>query len=219
MKAVIVGGGKVGYNLLKTLKEKHYNVVLIERNLDVCNLIAEEFNGDVIHGDGTDLEVLRDAEIEDAQLVAAVTGKDEENLVICQIASKKFNVSKTISRINNPKNISVFKTLGVNNTVCSTEVIANLIEWELSMDRIKVIKTFENGEVVLVEAILEGKNSWEDKKVEDLKIPEDCVIVTIFREDKTIYPKVSTTIRKDDRILIVTNIQGTEELKKSIFGR
>lgn len=219
MKAVIVGGGKVGYNLLKTLKEKQYNVVLIERNLDVCNLIAEEFNGDVIHGDGTDLEVLRDAEIEDAQLVAAVTGKDEENLVICQIASKKFNVSKTISRINNPKNISVFKTLGVNNTVCSTEVIANLIEWELSMDRIKVIKTFENGEVVLVEAILEGKNSWEDKKVEDLKIPEDCVIVTIFREDKTIYPKGSTTIRKDDRILIVTNIQGTEELKKSIFGR
>lgn len=127
MRIVIVGGGKVGYYLMKSLFEDGNNVSLIEVQRSLCEKIAEEFNDVVIWGDGTSLEVLCDAGIEQADVVVAATGKDEENLTICQIAKINFKVKKTISRINNPKNIQIFEALGVDKTVCSTEVIANLI--------------------------------------------------------------------------------------------
>lgn len=112
MKVIIVGGGKVGYYLLKMLKDKRYEITLIEKSRKICNKIAEDFNIAIICGDGTDLDVLKDAGIEDAEVVAAVTGKDEENLVICQITKNTFSVNKTIARINNPKNRLIFKTRG-----------------------------------------------------------------------------------------------------------
>lgn len=127
MDIIIVGGGKVGYYLLKSLHKQH-EVILIEKNREVCEKIAEEFNDMILWGDGTDLDVLKDAAIENANVVVAATGKDEENIIICQIAKRNFNINKTIARVNNPKNIKVFEQLGVDKTVCSTEVIANMIE-------------------------------------------------------------------------------------------
>jgi trk system potassium uptake protein TrkA len=128
MKAIIVGGGKVGYYLFKTLRENRYDVVLVERKEALCKKISEELDGEIICGDGSDLEVLKDADIRRAEVVAAVTGKDEENLVICQMAKMNFNVQKTIARINDPKNGPIFKALGVDEIVCNTETISNLIE-------------------------------------------------------------------------------------------
>ena len=109
MKTIIVGGGKVGYNLFKTLKKQNYEVSLVERDKDTCMKIAEDFDADVIWGDGTNLNVLEDAGIENADIIVAVTGADEENMVICQIAKLTFENMKTIARINNPKNIDMFK--------------------------------------------------------------------------------------------------------------
>ena len=88
MKSIIIGGGKIGSNLLKTLKERGYDVTLIEKNEEICRKIANDIEADIICGDGTDLDVLHDAGIKNADLLAAVTGKDEENLVICQIAER-----------------------------------------------------------------------------------------------------------------------------------
>jgi trk system potassium uptake protein len=128
MKAIIVGGGKVGYYLFKTLRENRCDVVLVERKEALCKKISEELDGEIICGDGSDLEVLKDADIRRAEVVAAVTGRDEENLVICQMAKMNFNVKKTIARINDPKNGPIFKALGVDEIVCNTEAISNLIE-------------------------------------------------------------------------------------------
>lgn len=127
MDIIIIGGGKVGYYLLKSLHKKH-EVVLIEKNRAVCEKIAQEFNDLILWGDGTSLDVLKDASIENANVVVAATGKDEENIIICQIAKENFKISRTIARVNNPKNIKIFEQLGVDKTVCSTEVIANMIE-------------------------------------------------------------------------------------------
>jgi trk system potassium uptake protein len=128
MKAIIVGGGKVGYYLFKTLRENRFDVVLVEKERALCKKISEELDGEIICGDGLDPDVLKDADINRAQVVAAVTGKDEENLIICQMAKMNFNVKKTIARINNPKNGPIFKDLGVDEIVCNTEIIWNLIE-------------------------------------------------------------------------------------------
>ena len=111
MRAIIIGGGKVGYFLVKTLLERNVRVTLIEKDKDRASQISKELDIDVLWGDGSDLSILQEANISECELVAAVTGSDEENLVVCQIVKLSFKNSKTIARINNPKNIKMFNTL------------------------------------------------------------------------------------------------------------
>lgn len=218
MRAIIIGGGKVGYYLLKTLKDKKYDITLVERNSDICEKIAAEIDGDIICGDGTDFDVLKDAGIEEAEMVAAVTGKDEENLVICQIAKSSFKVKKTIARINNPKNRLIFKSLGVDKTVCSTEVIANLIEWQLTEDRLKVIQTLDRGEMVLAEGIVNLNSPCCGKIISSLNLPNECVIVSILRGDRVIFPKGGIEIKDRDRLMIMTAVESKKAVERCILG-
>jgi trk system potassium uptake protein len=205
VKTIIVGGGKVGYNLFKTLKERGYEVTLIEKDKEDSLRIAEDFNMDVIWGDGTNLDVLVDAGIEEADIVAAVTGSDEENLVICQIAKLSFNTKKTIARVNNPKNTVMFKNLGIDDTVCSTEVIANLIEFSLDKEDYRIISILERGSMVLAELCIKETTPWSNKVVKDLDLPAECVLVSILRGDNVIYPRGDTKILVNDKVIIITN--------------
>lgn len=214
MKSIIIGGGKVGYYLLKTLKKRGYNVILIERNADICQKIAEDINAEIICGDGTDLDVLKDAGIQEAEIVAAVTGTDEENLVICEIAKVSFDINKTIARINNPKNIAMFKALGVDKTVCSTEVIANLIEYEFDKDNFKLIHVFERGSMILVEIIIHDDDGWCNQFIQNMDLPTECVITSILRDEKVIYPRGDTQFLKNDKVLVITNKTALTKLKK-----
>jgi len=205
VKTIIVGGGKVGYNLLKTLKDRGYKVTLIERDKDTCLKIAEDFDADVIWGDGTNLEVLKDAGIEDAEIVAAVTGTDEENLVICQIAKLTFNTKKTIARVNNPKNTIMFKNLGIDDTVCSTQVIANLIEYSFNKEDYRIISILEHGAMVMAELSMKEDTYWNNKRVKELSLPTECVLVSILRGESVIYPRGDSEILKEDKVVIITN--------------
>ncbi len=216
MKAIVVGGGKLGYFLVKNLLENNTEVILIERDLDRANQISAELDIDVLCGDGSDLSILKEADIENSELIAAVTGSDEENLVVCQIAKVSYSKSKTIARINNPKNIKMFKLLGVDRTVCSTEVIANLIRNEMNSETIKVIQTFEMGSMVLAEMMIYPKHPWLNKAIKDIKIPHDLVLVSILRENEVIYPKGDTLIQKGDVVMVVSNLETIEVLRKHI---
>lgn len=218
MKAIIVGGGKVGYYLFKTLREKGYDVVLVERGKDQCDKISEELDGEIICGDGTDSEVLKDADIERAEVVAAVTGKDEENLVICQMAKMNFGVNKTIARINNPKNRPIFKALGVDRTVCSTEVISNLIEGAIGSEEIRAVQTLDRGEILLLEVEIASKSPWSNKMIKDIDMPEECVIASIIRNDKVVYPRGYINILQGDKVLLVTSSEKKKLLEKSVIG-
>ena len=217
MKTIIVGGGKIGFNLLKTLKERDREVTLIERDKETCMKIVDEINADVICGDGTDLEVLRDADIEEAEIVAAVTGTDEENLVICQIAKLIFNSKRTIARVNNPKNTIMFKNLGIDNTVCSTEVIANLIEYSLNKDDYRIIDTFQRGAMVLVELPIKENSIWRNKMIKDLVLPKECVLVSVLRGEEVIYPRGNTEILNDDNVLVITNNSALSDLAADLY--
>jgi len=214
MKSIIIGGGKVGSNLLKTLKERGYNVTLVEMDEETCRRIAEDISAVVICGDGTDIDVLKDAGINEADIIAAVTGKDEENLVICQIAKKGFNIGKSIARINNPKNISLFKALGVDQTVCSTEVIADLIEYEFDRDICKIVQTFDRGAMILVEVAVNENNRWLDMFIKDIVLPSECVVASILRDGKVIFPRGDTQICRNDSMHIITNRSTFPEIKK-----
>ena len=206
MRSIIIGGGKVGFNLLKTMKERGHLVTLIERDRALCEKIADETNGNIIWGDGTDLDVLRDAGIEDAEIIAAVTGTDEENLVICQIAKISYEGKTTIARVNNPKNMKMFKTLGIDSTVCSTDVIANLIESELDKSNYRVVHTLERGSMVLAEIIITKESPWCDRLVKDLVLPEECIFTSVLRADNVIYPKGDTVLESGDKVLVISNL-------------
>lgn len=214
MRAIIIGGGKVGYFLVKTLLEKKMKVTLIEKNRERASQISKELDIDVLWGDGSDLSILHEAKIEDCQLIAAVTGSDEENLVVCQIVKLRFKNTKTIARINNPKNIKMFKMLGVDKTVCSTEVIANLIHAEIDGDGIKIIQTFEMGSMLLAEIIIHQKHKWMNQMIKDLILPRKLVIVSILRHDEVIYPKGDVMIQSEDKIVFVCDKETISGLKK-----
>ena len=214
MRAIIIGGGKVGYFLVKTLLEKKMKVTLIEKNRDRATQISKELDIDVLWGDGSDLSILEEADINDCQLVAAVTGSDEENLVVCQIVKLRFENTKTIARINNPKNTKMFRMLGVDKTVCSTEVIANLIHAEFESDTIRIIQTFEMGTMLLAELVLHGNHKWLSKEIRNLELPRKLVIVSILRNDEVIYPKGNVMLQLDDKVVFVCDKETISGLKK-----
>ncbi|MDD3926200.1 MAG: TrkA family potassium uptake protein [bacterium] len=132
MYVILVGGGKVGYYLTKTLLAEGFEVTLIEKNRSIFEKLFQEFKGSVVLGDGTDIKVLHDAGAGRADLVASVTGYDQDNLVACQLAKRKFGVGRTIARVNNPKNEEILRRLGVDTTLSSTRVIFSLIEQEVA---------------------------------------------------------------------------------------
>lgn len=214
MASIIIGGGKIGFYLLKTLLERKVDTVLIERDPVLCRKIANELDVTVIEGDGTDINVLRDAGIESAEIVAAVTGTDEENLVVCKIAKVNFSVPITFARVNNPKNTAMFKALGIDNTVCSTEVIANMIERELERDDYHVVQTFENGELLLAEVMITAENPWNHHRIKDLRLPDECVITSIFRSEKILFPKGDSEILEYDKVVLITNKAGLQKMRR-----
>lgn len=218
MRVVVIGGGKVGFYLIKTLKQKKHKVILIEKDKKLCNQISERLDIDIINGDGTDINVLKDADIDIADVVAAVTGKDEENLIICQVVKNNFNIQHTIARVNNPKNQEIFKMLGVDNTVCSTQVITNLVDWECESEQIKITQIFERGEMVLVEVEVDKKVSWCNKYIKDLNLPYNSVLVSIFRNREVIYPKGDTLIQEKDKVLLVTDSSNMISKNKDTYS-
>ena len=216
MKALVIGGGKVGYFLVKTLLEHKTKVTLIEKDQDRAKLISQELNIEVLCGDGSDISVLTDAGIQNTEIVAAVTGNDEENLVICQIVKVSFSKSTTIARINNPKNIKMFNQLGVDKTVCSTEVIANMINNEMNNETVKVIQTFDRGNMMVAEVFVHSNHKWANHQIKEIKLPGNLVLISVIRKDEIIYAKGDTKISKNDIVMVVGNHEAMDHLKDSL---
>ncbi len=218
MKVIIIGGGKVGFYLAKNLMNRKHEVTIIEKSKELCNLMSKKVDIDIIHGDGTDIDVLKDADIDIADVVVAATGKDEENLVICEVAKENFNIQETIARVNNPKNQDVFKMLAVDKTVCSTEVISNLIDWEFESEQIRILQIFERGNMVLIEVHINKNISWCNKFIKDIFMPMEFVIVYIYRNSQVIYPKGDLLIKDGDKVVIVTDSTNIKSKNQFIYS-
>lgn len=218
MKVIVIGGGKVGFYLAKNLLNRRHDVTLIEKNKELCNKISSKLDIDIIYGDGTDIEVLKEAEVDIADVVVAATGKDEENLVICEVAKENFNIQETIARVNNPKNQYVFKMLAVDKTVCSTEVISNLIDWEFESEQVRILQIFERGNMVLAEIYLEKDISWCNKYIKDIVMPMEFVIVYIYRDSEVIYPKGDLLLKEKDKVVIVTDSINVKSKSQFIYS-
>lgn len=215
MKVIVVGGGKVGYYLTKTLIEHNHYPTLIEIKKGLCNYLANDLDIPVIFGDGTTLEALMDAGIEEADALVSVTGKDEDNLIACQLAKSVFNVKKTVARANNPKNVEVMKQLGIDITVNTTDNIARSLEREIDLSKIRQIISLHKGEASIEEITLpESDYPLAGKTLAQLHLPEIFVFISIFRGDKLIIPRGNTQIFCGDKIMVLSPTNKLHALKE-----
>lgn len=220
MYIVIVGGGKVGYNLAKALAANKHTIALVEEEADKCKEIANELKDTlVINGDGCDLKYLEEAGIKRADVLAAVTGEDEDNLIICQLGKEYFQVPRTVARVNNPKNEKTFSELGVDVPVNSTSIIAKIIEEEASMEDFVTLLTFKRGKLAIVRIDLTENSPVVGKAVKDVKLPEDAVLVSLVRGENVIIPKGETILQEKDDVIALTTIEKEREVLDLLAGK
>lgn len=216
MKTIIVGGGKIGFYLTKTLYEKGYDVAVVESEYTVSKSIADTLDATVIWGDGTSVDTLRKAGAEDCDKLIAITGKDEANLVICQIAKRIFNIPKTVGKVNNPKNMQNMKALGVDIAISSTDNIIKLLEREVDNRRIKELIPLSDGKAAVFEIKLPDNYVYEGREIMNVTLPESCNIISITRGEDFIVARGKTQLMSNDVLLIVSATTVVEEVRRNL---
>ncbi len=214
MYILIVGGGKVGYYLTKTLVNEGTNeVLLIEKNPQKVAIFTERFGEVVMQGNGDEAATLAAAGAKRADLVIAVTGDDEDNLVICQVAKTHFNVPRTIARVNNPKNEELFRRLGIDTTVSSTNVILNLIEQLIPQRSFVHVMTLRHADMAIVEGIIPEHSQVAGQSLAEIPFPSGVVIAAIHRGAELILPTGSSVLYPGDEVIAVTKRDQEAELR------
>lgn len=213
MNIIVVGGGKVGYYLTKTLLEHGHHPSLIELSRITCALDANDLDVPIICGDGTSIAVLESADIRHCDTLISVTGKDENNLISCQLAKKMFNVKKTIAKVNNPKNAQAMRDLGVDIVISSTDNIAHLLEHEVDTANIKQLVMINHGEAAICEAELPSNYRLHGKRLSEIKLPNMVIIISISRAGMTIIPRGDTELLSGDTILFMAKQEAMHQVK------
>jgi trk system potassium uptake protein len=213
MAIMIIGGGSLGSFLAGLMEEKKEKVVLIEREESKIEKLKKDLkNSIIIHGNGSNIDVLKKAGILETDVVVACTRHDEDNVIICQLAKFEFGVSKVVSRINNPKNEWLFtKDMGVDAAVSSARILAKLIEEEAEISHLTTILNLAAGEISLVKGTVEINSKAAHKKIKELNLPNDCIIMTIVRDNKVLLPNAHCLLLPGDDVLSVVADEKREE--------
>lgn len=214
MNTVIIGGGKVGYNLARILMEKGAQVRIVEKDKSRSIALADELDIPVVCSGGMLAGTMRDLELEKCDVLIAVTGCDEVNMVACEIALRHYNVKKTVARVNNPKNIDIMKRLGIKIAVSSSGLIAKLIEQEVDDTAIRLISNLNRGEASINEYKIPEKWSKSGSMIMDLQMPVTCVIVSVTRNGQLYIPRGTTVLYGGDELIIFVTGNAGKELKK-----
>ncbi|MFH1244988.1 MAG: NAD-binding protein [Candidatus Omnitrophota bacterium] len=220
MYIVIVGAGKIGFYLARELLGSEHVISIIEKDLSLCEEAAKHLNNAlVINGDGCNLKFLTDAGIDRADIVAAVTGSDEVNLMVCQLAKQFTKVKRTVARVNDPKNTHTFNEIGIDVAVDSTAIIAKIIEQEVSLDDLVTLMTFKRGKLALVRVDLTNDSPCVNKQVMGIKLPRAAVLVAIIRGEDVIIPRGETVLLAKDDVIALTAIENEQDLLAVLIGR
>jgi trk system potassium uptake protein TrkA len=217
MYIIIGGGGDVGYYLTKSLLNHGHEVLLIEKGSSRYGSLSEELGTSVYRGDACEARTMEEVGASRADVVIAVTGEDEDNLVICQMAKKRFKVGRTIARVNNPKHTELFQKLGIDVTVSPTRAILSLIESELPSSRFVQLMMLKNAGLEIVELRVPAGSPMAGKLLRDVHLPRTSNIALILRGQEYVFPAADTQILPNDDIFALVSHEGEEELRKT-FG-
>jgi trk system potassium uptake protein TrkA len=219
MYIIIVGGGRLGYYLLKGLLNEGHEVLLLEKNDRICRNIVEEMGSVCYRGDGCEAATLAEVGTGRADMLLAVTGDDEDNLVACQVAKHIHNVPRTVARIRNPQNEELFKKLGVDVTVSATSIILEALERDVPTHPLTPLMTIEEKGLEVVDVKISPESTTVGKAVKELSLPKDSKLALVIPSEGSAHvPAASTVLRAGDQIIAVTPPESKEDLKAALRG-
>jgi len=218
MYIVVVGGGKVGYYLAKELLNAGHELVILEKNSSRAHQIADELGSIVLNRDGCEGKHLAEAGANRASIIAAVTGDDEDNLVVCQMAKHHFDVPRTIARVNNPKNEELFRHLGVDEIISPTRMALSAIEQDIPVHELLHIAQLRGGELDLVEAQISDDSPAVGRKPSDITLPEGCSLFLLVRGSSVQQIRPETIFQSGDKVLAVTRAETEQSLRRELIG-
>ena len=220
MYMIVVGGGKVGYHLAKALLAEGHEVLIIEKDKTRIDLICNDLGGICLLGDGCEAAVQAEAGTSRADMVIAVTGDDEDNLVACQVAKYKFKVPRTIARSSNPRNEPLFRMLGIDVTVSSTNVIMESIQQEVPTHIMTRLLTIQDKDFEIVGIKIPADSKSVGKTIKDLILPaETNLLLIITRDHKPLIITPEVKIQTGDEIIATTSLENEEQLKAAFIGK
>ncbi|MEQ1821623.1 MAG: TrkA family potassium uptake protein [Fimbriimonadaceae bacterium] len=210
---IIVGGGNVGLHLAKKLISNNHEVLLLERDprqaQRLAQLIGEE---NVIVGDGCEMSTQKDSGFERADVVIAVTGEDEDNMVVCQLAKVVWNVKRVLARVNDPAHESLFQQIGIDDTVSATSIIHSLIEQQISPDVMLPVGALARGHLEIVEVEIGHRSPVLGKKIREISLPPKTNLIWILREESGLAVTGDTELRMGDMLVALVSRDHSEEL-------
>lgn len=218
MFILIGGGGKLGFYLAKHLLQSGEELAVIEKEAHKVERCIEELGPIAIQGDACDPAVLAEAGCERADMVLAVTGDDEDNLIICQVAKSRFNVSYVVARVNNPRNEEIFRRLGIDAPISSTSIILNMIEDQINDRGVMTSLMLKGGDIELMESRVSRESPVCGRALRDLKMPHGCSVAMVLRGKETIVPDGNTVLEENDTVLAIAKAERHNDLRLILTG-
>jgi trk system potassium uptake protein TrkA len=216
---IVAGAGKVGWNLARELIDKEHEVTVIESDRRRYLTVEQELEHAVQYGDATELWVLERAGINRADLVVAVTGDDEDNLLICQVAKEKYRVDRIIARCNNPRNLEHFKLLGIQPAVSATDLILRLIEHEVPKYGLVHLLDLPEERLEIIELVVSDRAPAAGRMIQDLNMPDGSLVVAVLRsEGGGFVPKADTVVEAGDEVLVVLDPGLEDDITAQFVG-
>lgn len=218
-RVLLIGGFNKTLLLSRTLIEKGYNVTVVNNDYQNCLKLAEIDALTVIKGDGTKPYILEDANAQDADIAIALTQKDDENLVICGLCKKKFNIKKTVALINDERKTEFFYRMGIDSVVCAITAITNIIEHQAFLDEIATIIPVANGSISISEVLITATSPVIGKKLWEIDLPKEVIIGSILRNEKSIIPRGDTQIISGDLLVLISSEKQEVKAIKVLTGK
>jgi trk system potassium uptake protein len=220
MYALVAGGGKVGANVARSLLRMGHEVTIVEQRPDRFGRLQEEFGDRVLHGDATELHVLELAGVaRPPELVLAVTGDDEDNLIICQLAHDGYRVPKVVARVNDPRNQEHFDLLGITQTVCAVSGLLGLVEHEVPEQGLVRLLELRKENLEIVEIRIGRNSPVAGKRIGGVRVPDGTRLVSVMRNGRSELCFDSTVLRPGDQVLAVLEPGKEDELHRALVRR
>lgn len=217
MYIIVGGGGDIGYYVTKSLFNRGHEVLLIEKGVTRYQSLKEELGQSVFLGDACEARTMDEVGASRADVVIAVTGEDEDNMVICQVAKTRYKVGRTMARLNNPKHEEIFQRAGIDIVVSPTKTILSLIEAELPSSRFVPLMTLKSAGLEIIEVRIPAESTVVGKTLGEVNLPRSCNLALIIRDKEFVPPTSQTVLLANDDVFALVNRDGEEELRRA-FG-
>jgi trk system potassium uptake protein len=218
MYAIIAGGGNVGFFLARELIEQGHEILIIENNSERAEFIANELGNVVLRGNADEASTLAEAGAERADVVIAVTGDDPRNLVLCQVAKRRFGTVRTLARINDPRNEALFLMLGIDATVNATQVMLSVLEQEIPQANLVPLLRLRNTDIEVVEAVVDSRSRVSGQPLSQVQLPPESTIAVVIRDGAAFFPNGATVLQPGDEVVALTRGIHEPRLRSLFFG-